>query len=402
MPSLSETVQALSGGPRDVDRGEQAQRVQPRLDIRHDGEHLRKDPGRGAPLTRKIVRSFSSRIAAWQSRHGRSTLPWQGTCDPYRIWLSEVMLQQTRVETVIPYYERFLARYPTVEALARAPIDHVLALWSGLGYYARARNLHAAARAVHECHEGRFPSDFEALVALPGVGRSTAGAIAAFAGGERRAILDANARRVIARHAGIAGDASSAAVLAALWGEAEARLPRRGIERYTQGLMDLGTGPCAQRDPQCLLCPVSADCVARLSGRIEEIPGRRRRAPPPRRRIAMLVVLSGRDVLLEKRPPSGIWGGMWSLPEIEADAKPAAALAREWGLRAAEVHALAPFEHAFTHFTLEVTPWRVRAQRATRLAEGRAGAWFALDDLHGAALPSPVRRLLAAIDADAR
>jgi A/G-specific adenine glycosylase len=342
--------------------------------------------------------SFSTRIVRWQRRHGRHDLPWQGTRDAYRIWLSEIMLQQTQVATVIPYYERFLARFPTVRDLARAAEDEVMALWSGLGYYARARNLHRAAREACERFGGEFPKAFDALATLPGIGRSTAGAIAAFAAGEKRAILDGNARRVIARHAGIEGDPSRPGVLAALWSEAEARLPARGIEGYTQGLMDLGAGPCAPRDPQCLLCPVSDDCAARIEGRIDEIPGRRTRAPSPRRRIAMLVVLSGREVLLEKRPPAGIWGGLWSLPEIAADAKPAAALASEWGIAAAEVNALAPFEHAFTHFTLEVTPWRIRARGARRLAEGKAATWLALDDLAGAALPSPVRRLLASID----
>jgi A/G-specific adenine glycosylase len=185
-----------------------------------------------------------------------------------------------------------------------------------------------------------------------------------------------------------------------LWREAEARLPKRDIEAYTQGLMDLGSGLCAPRDPQCLLCPVNGDCVARIEGRTDDIPARRRRAPAPRRRVAMLVVISGREVLLEKRPPSGIWGGLWSLPEIDAQAKPAAALAREWGLRAAQVQPLPRFEHAFTHFTLDVLPWQMRVRRAAPFAAGKAGAWLALDDLGAAALPSPIRRLLASIDGE--
>jgi A/G-specific adenine glycosylase len=343
--------------------------------------------------------SFPTRVIRWQRGHGRHGLPWQGTRDAYRIWLSEVMLQQTQVATVIPYYGRFLARFPTVAELAAAAEDDVLALWSGLGYYARARNLHRAARAVVERHDGVFPTRFEDLVELPGVGRSTAGAIAAFAAGERRAILDGNVRRVLARHAGIGGDPSSASVLAALWAEAEARLPRRDIEAYTQGMMDLGADVCLARAPHCLLCPVADDCAARRADRIAELPGRKRRAERPRRRIAMLVVLSRGEVLLEKRPPAGIWGGMWSLPEADAGAKPAEALARDWGIEAAGIEPLEPFEHAFTHFTLEVTPWRIQARGASRLAEGRPAAWLALDDLQGAALPAPVRRLLAAVAA---
>ena len=268
-------------------------------------------------MARKTATAFANRIVRWQERHGRHDLPWQATRDAYRIWLSEVMLQQTQVATVIPYFERFVKRFPTVGALASAHADEVLALWSGLGYYARARNLHRAAREVVERHGGVFPSGFEALVQLPGVGRSTAAAIAAFAGGERRAILDGNVRRVIARHAGIAGDPASSQVLERLWAEAEARLPRDGIERYTQGMMDLGASVCFTRRPACELCPVAADCVARIEERVDELPGRRRRAARGLRRIAMLVVVSRGEVLLEKRPASGIWGGLWSLPEAD-------------------------------------------------------------------------------------
>lgn len=338
---------------------------------------------------------FSTRVVRWQESHGRHGLPWQGTRDAYRIWLSEIMLQQTQVSTVLPYYERFLARFPTVADLAAAPGDDVLGLWSGLGYYARARNLHRAARDVMERFGGRFPTAFDALVTLPGIGRSTAGAIAAFASGERRAILDGNARRVLARHAAIAGDPGDSATQAKLWLEAEARMPEGGIESYTQGMMDLGASVCLPRKPLCLVCPVNADCIARLEERIDELPGKRVRAAPRRKRIAMLVVLSGGEVLLEKRPPTGIWGGLWSLPETDVASRPAEALEREWGLKAAQVEALAPFEHAFTHYTLEVEPWRIRVRNASALSEDRAATWLPLSELAGAALPSPVRKLLA-------
>lgn len=341
--------------------------------------------------------TFSTRVVRWQQGHGRHGLPWQGTRDAYRIWLSEIMLQQTQVATVLSYYERFLARFPTVAALAAAPEDEMLALWSGLGYYARARNLHRAAREVMERFDGRFPATFDALITLPGIGRSTAGAIAAFASGEPRAILDGNVRRVLARHAGIEGDPGAAATLARLWLEAEVRLPERGIEAYTQGMMDLGASICLPRKPLCLLCPVNADCVARIADRVDELPGKRARAAPKRKRIAMLVVLAGGEVLLEKRPPVGIWGALWSLPEADAEARPEEALARDWGLQAADVQALEPFEHAFTHFTLEVAPWRMRVRKATALAEGKAATWLPLSELAGAALPSPVRKLLATI-----
>ncbi|HET7401397.1 MAG TPA: A/G-specific adenine glycosylase [Usitatibacter sp.] len=342
---------------------------------------------------------FAARIVRWQRAHGRSGLPWQGTRDAYAIWLSEVMLQQTQVATVVPYYERFVARFPDVRSLAAASVDDVLPLWSGLGYYARARNLHRAACEVMARFGGVFPTRFDDLVTLPGIGRSTAAAIAAFASGARHAILDGNVKRVLARHAGIGGDPASSAVLARLWAAAEALTPHDEVEAYTQGMMDLGADICSVRRPACLACPVAEDCVARVGGRIEELPGKRVRAAPGRRRIGMLVVVSQAEVLLEKRPASGIWGGLWSLPECGADDEPRAALARDWGLEAAAASAMPPFEHAFTHFTLEVAPWRLQLARTANTAFERPATWLALADIEGAALPSPIRRLLASVRA---
>ena len=341
--------------------------------------------------------AFATTVVRWQRRHGRHGLPWQDTRDAYRIWLSEIMLQQTQVATVIPYYERFVARFPDVRALARASEDDVLKLWSGLGYYARARNLHRAAQRVVADHDGVFPTRSAQLIELPGIGRSTAAAIAAFSSGERGAILDGNVRRVLARHAGIAGNPSDARTLAQLWSEAEARLPRTGVEAYTQGMMDLGADICLPRNPRCMLCPVNTTCVARIEGRIDEFPGKRVRGPARRKRIAMLVVISKGEVLLEKRPSSGIWGGLWSLPEVDAGEAPGKALARDWGIEAAQLERLEPFEHAFTHFTLEVEPWRVRLRKSMRLAEGtKTAIWMPLAGIAGAALPSPVKKLLLA------
>jgi A/G-specific adenine glycosylase len=340
---------------------------------------------------------FAERVVRWQRAHGRSNLPWQQTRDAYRVWLSEVMLQQTQVATVLGYYERFLARFPDVRALAHAPLDDVLALWSGLGYYARARNLHRAAQDVVERFGGIFPTAFDDIVSLPGVGRSTAAAIAAFAAGERRAILDGNVKRVLARHAGIEGDPSSSAVLARLWAEAEARMPGTDIEAYTQGMMDLGADICAARNPACLVCPVAQDCVARLQARVDELPGRKARREAKRKRIGMLVLLSRGEVLLEKRPPTGIWGGLWSLPEFAANDAAEASVQRDWGFEPAKVTPLAPFEHAFTHFTLEVAPWRVEVERGRESAFERPATWLALGDLDGAALPSPVKKLLRSV-----
>jgi A/G-specific adenine glycosylase len=326
--------------------------------------------------------TFAGRVVRWQRRHGRHGLPWQASPDAYRRWLSEVMLQQTQVATVIPYFERFLARFPDVRALAAATEEEVLALWSGLGYYARGRNLLRAAREVVGRFGGEFPARFEDLETLPGVGRSTAAAIAAFAGGERRAILDGNVKRVIARHAGIGGDPSSYAVLRRLWEAAEARLPARGIEAYTQGMMDLGATVCLARNPRCEVCPVRADCVAANEERVAELPGRKQRAARKRRRTVMLVTLARGGVLLVKRPSPGIWGGLWSLPEIAESKIPRGA------------KPLPPFEHAFTHFTLEVTPWLIEGTRAAPIAAEEGALWLPLADLAGAALPAPIRKLL--------
>ena len=340
------------------------------------------------------VPAFAARVVRWQRRHGRHDLPWQASSDAYRRWLSEVMLQQTQVATVIPYFERFLGRFPDVAALAAATEDEVLALWSGLGYYARGRNLHRAAREVVARFGGAFPVRFEELESLPGVGRSTAAAIAAFAGGERRAILDGNVKRVIARHAGIGGDPSSSAVLQALWDAAEARLPSKGIEAYTQGMMDLGATVCLARNPRCDACPVRVDCVAANEERVEELPGRKKRAARKRRSTAMLVALSKGEVLLVKRPSPGIWGGLWSLPEVDAAGVPKDAVA------------LPPFEHAFTHFTLDVTPYQIKGSDSfirngpPRIKESDPFIWLPLTDVAGAALPAPVKKLLLGISAE--
>jgi len=337
--------------------------------------------------------SFAARVIRWQSRHGRHDLPWQGSRDPYRIWISEIMLQQTQVAAVLPFFLRFIGRFPDVASLAGAGEDEVLALWSSLGYYARARNLHRAARDVMERHAGIFPRDFEALARLPGIGRSTAGAIAAFANGERRAILDGNARRVLARHGGIGGDPSSASVLARLWRLAEERLPTRAIAGYTQGLMDLGATVCVRR-PRCEACPVTLDCVARRDERTAELPGRRKKAARQERSVAMILMVSRGEVLLEKRPARGVWGALWSLPEARDANEIARVAERDWGIAVASIEPLAPFEHAFTHFTLEVLPFRVRGRAVRAPAPGRVAIWLPLADIDGAALPSPVRQLL--------
>ncbi len=347
-------------------------------------------------------------LVRWQRVHGRHDLPWQRTRDPYRVWLSEIMLQQTQVATVLPYYARFLERFPDVAALARAHVDEVLACWSGLGYYRRAHHLHACARAVLERHGGVFPADAHALAQLPGIGRSTAAAIAVFGAGARAAILDGNVKRVLCRVFGVAGDPTRPAVERALWALAERELAREDVESYTQGLMDLGATVCTRARPGCAHCPLAGRCVARCSGRVDELPTPRARRDAPLRHAALLVAFDAGEVLLEKRPDEGIWGGLWSVPQTAfADAPLARDALERWareqlGDASAPAQVLAPLAHAFTHFRLSATPVVVQVGRATRarLAEAPGRLWLACSELAHAALPRPVKTLLGALGSD--
>jgi A/G-specific adenine glycosylase len=336
-------------------------------------------------------------LIAWQEHAGRRDLPWQNTRDAYRIWISEIMLQQTQVATVMPYYQRFMGVFPDVGTLAAAPIDAVLRVWSGLGYYRRAHLLHRAARQVVDLHGGAFPREAATLVTLPGIGRSTAAAIAAFASGERGAILDGNVKRVLARHQGVEGYAGDPAVERILWARAEDLLPRTRIEPYTQALMDLGATVCLRWTPECARCPVADDCVARLQDRIDELPLPRPRKPLPQREVAVLLIGRGDEILLERRPPTGIWAGLWSLPEVSCDTDVAAYCRDRFGADVASGAALKPIEHTFTHFRLRLTPlpctverWPARLEDAGR----NACVWLPLPDATGAALPAPIKKLL--------
>jgi A/G-specific adenine glycosylase len=339
-------------------------------------------------------RAFAARVLDWFDRHGRHDLPWQHPRAPYRVWLAEVMLQQTQVATAIPYFERFVARFPDLRTLAAAPLDDVLALWSGLGYYSRARNLHRAALLCIERHGGELPKDFEALLALPGIGRSTAGAIAAQAFGLRHAILDGNVKRVLARHRGVTDDLSQAPVLARLWDIAESLLPERRLADHTQAMMDLGATVCLPRAPRCADCPIARDCIAHRDGLVDAIPATRRRAGRPTRTAYWLLLIDdlGR-VQLERRPPSGIWGGLWAPPAFDDRALLGRAAA-DAGARALDD--LPPFGHAFTHFRLEVRPVRARVERPGRIGDHHTG-WFAIDEALALGLPAPVRTLLRAL-----
>jgi A/G-specific adenine glycosylase len=350
-------------------------------------------------VTDRAVAAFAPALIAWQQRHGRHDLPWQNTRDPYAVWLSEIMLQQTQVATVIPYYRRFLERFPTVAMLAAATEDEVLALWSGLGYYSRGRNLHRAAGIIVAEYGGCFPETTEALMALPGIGRSTAAAIFVFAFGGRAAILDGNVKRVLARLRGIEGYPGETAVAAQLWRDAEALLPDKNIVTYTQGLMDLGATVCTRRKPRCSECPARALCVALATDRVAQLPTPKPRKALPQRRTMMLVLQRAGEILLEKRPPAGIWGGLWCFPEEDADADPVAACARRYGATVAPGMMLPVIAHGFTHFRLDILPQPAIVQTWPLRAEEPGCLWISPEDALQAALPAPVRgiveRLLA-------
>ena len=333
---------------------------------------------------------FAAAVVRWQRLHGRHGLPWQTTRDPYRVWLSEVMLQQTQVSTVLDYYPRFLARFADVQALAAAPLDDVFSLWSGLGYYSRARNLHRCAQAVVAVHGGIFPGDSATLATLPGIGRSTAAAIAAFCFGERAAILDGNVKRVLTRAFGFEGDLSQAAEEKRLWRLAESQLPVTDVDVYTQGLMDLGATLCARRRPLCASCPITTDCVARAVGAPERFPVKTRRLRRGHRSHALLWLQQGDLHFLVQRPAKGVWAGLWSLPEFDT----AEALARATAGWPGDGNWLPAIEHALTHFDWSLQPlaWVLPAgEPAPPLPQGR---WLSQPQALALGLPAPLRRLL--------
>ncbi len=338
---------------------------------------------------------IAARVVAWQRAHGRRGLPWQDQRDPYRVWLSEIMLQQTQVAAVLAYYPRFLARFPDVAALAAAPFDDVLALWSGLGYYSRARHLHRCAQVVVAEHGGRFPASAEQLAALPGIGRSTAAAIAAFCFGQRAAILDGNVKRVLTRALGVGDDLALARHERALWIRACELLPADAADMpaYTQGLMDLGATVCLARRPNCLLCPLNDDCVARRAGRPQDYPVKTRKLKRSQREQWWLWLEHAGAVWLQQRPASGVWAGLWSLPLFDDEAALDAA-AQALGTRTEPQPTI---EHALTHFDWRLHPRRAQlaaAPAAAVAARLGAGRWVALDALRTLGLPAPLAKLL--------
>ncbi|HET7570791.1 MAG TPA: A/G-specific adenine glycosylase [Gammaproteobacteria bacterium] len=334
---------------------------------------------------------FAPRLLGWFARHGRHDLPWQREPTPYRVWVSEIMLQQTQVATVIPYFDCFMARFPDLATLAAAPLDDVLALWSGLGYYARARNLHRAAQTAVAEHDGELPASLDELMALPGIGRSTAGAILSLSRGQRHAILDGNVKRVLARFHAVAGWPGDKRVADRLWEFAESHTPVTDCAAYTQAIMDLGATVCTRRNPACDICPISGDCEAYRLGRQHEFPASRVRRDYPERNVRVLVIEADGAVLLEKRPPAGIWGGLWSLPELPDDAQ-----ASEWcdsrGLRIGASRSAPRFRHDLTHFRLWMEPVHVTAHTAGVMDADRY-LWY--KGAPGIGLPAPIRKFLS-------
>jgi A/G-specific adenine glycosylase len=339
---------------------------------------------------------FASRLLGWYDNHGRHDLPWQHPRTPYRVWLSEIMLQQTQVRVVVPYFERFVTALPDVRALAAADLDQLLALWSGLGYYARARNLHAAARLCVEHHGGELPRDHLALMALPGIGRSTAGAILTQAWGDRHPILDGNVKRVLARYHGIDGWPGTPSVEKQLWLHAAAHVPEARLADYTQAQMDFGATLCTRFDPACILCPLQSGCAALRAGRVAELPTPKPGKPLPER---IAVVLLARDphsrVLLQRRPAAGVWAALWSLPEA-----PDVGEARAWFERHVSGdydagEAIPPIAHAFTHYRLQLQPlrWNNVAMRP-QVADNDDLRWVDRTQMDSLGIPAPIRKLL--------
>jgi len=342
-------------------------------------------------------RRFTAALLDWYARDGRRDLPWQVEPTPYRVWVSEIMLQQTQVATVIPYYLRFMQRFPDIGTLAAAGLDAVLHHWSGLGYYARARHLHAAARQVVARHGGLFPDTLEAVMALPGVGRSTAGAILALARGQRHPILDGNVKRVLARFHAVEGWPGQTGVQQRLWALAEACTPRARVADYTQAIMDLGATLCTRGRPACDQCPVRAGCAARRTGRQADYPAPRpARVLPVRPVILLLLVNPAHEVLLERRPPTGIWGGLWSLPELEAGSDIGRWCARRLGLSIRRSERWPVMRHTFSHFHLDITP--VLAQvvdSAGAVMDAGRRVWYKPGQAEERGLAAPVEKLLA-------
>ncbi len=347
------------------------------------------------------MNTFAASLLDWYREHGRHDLPWKRKPDLYRTWVSEIMLQQTRVSTVIPYYECFIERFPDVAALAQARLDAVLPLWAGLGYYARARNLHRAAGIVCEKFAGALPTTPEALMSLPGIGRSTAGAILALARNQPQSMLDGNVKRILCRYYGIRGWPGAKAVENKLWEIAAGLVPARRAAEYTQAIMDLGATICLRTQAQCPACPLKINCAASRHDLQDVLPERKPKKVLPQRE-AVFVILENRhgEILLERRPPVGIWGGLWSLPECAAGQELAAWVRQNYGLKARRRPAPAAFRHTFSHFHLHIQPVRLKTDEtggaAMQVQEGKERCWRAPQEAVALGVAAPIKRLILA------
>lgn len=342
--------------------------------------------------------SFADRLLNWYDNHGRHNLPWHHNRNAYRVWVSEIMLQQTQVATVIPYFEAFMASFPDVQALAAAPVDDVLSHWSGLGYYARARNLHKAAKQVVDEHGGEFPQDQETLETLTGIGRSTAAAIIAQAFGKRAAILDGNVKRVLARYHAVPGWPGQTPVLKQLWQHAEQHTPDERVRDYTQGIMDLGAMVCTRSKPACESCPVNYGCQAYARNETKLYPGSKPKKEKPEKTTWMLILEDNEGrILLERRPPSGIWGGLWSLPELDpayGAEELQEACETKLGLACSDPELISGFRHTFSHYHLHIQPARLPVTGSTKVADADSQRWVHRDQALTLGLPAPIRTLL--------
>ena len=334
-------------------------------------------------------------MLAWHQEKGRKDLPWKVPGDPYRVWLSEIMLQQTQVATVIPYFERFMNRFPTLESLAKAPLDDVLQHWAGLGYYARARNLHQTAKTIVDVYQGKFPKTVGDLVALPGIGLSTAGAIVAQAFNIRAPILDGNVKRVLSRFHCVKGQPQQASVLETLWTLADYYTPTQQVGDYTQAMMDMGATMCTRTRPRCEECPVHTRCMAFGQDDPLRYPEKKPKKIIPQRKTTVMVLQNARgEYLLVQRPPSGIWGGLWSLPEFDSLALAKAAAQKMGSSASTRVQKLPLMEHAFTHYRLTLHPYAMQVHRPKKEGLPKNHRWYSQNQLTDIGLPTPIKKIL--------
>ena len=342
------------------------------------------------------IDQFSDRLLAWFQKQGRHDLPWQLERTPYRVWVSEIMLQQTQVATVIPYYKRFMERFPDVQVLAAAKLDDVLHHWTGLGYYARARNLHKTANIIVKAYKGQFPETLDDVISLPGIGRSTAGAILSLACQQRHPILDGNVKRVLSRYYAIEDWPGKKAVETKLWEYAEQHTPKKSVEDYTQAIMDLGATVCTRRNPDCAHCPLTKACIARQTARQHDFPGKKPKTKLPGRETVFAIIENNKgEILLEQRPPTGIWGGLWCFPEISTDEPVASAIQKQYGYMVKEQCEYQSFKHTFSHFQLMIKPIHIKIKgRSKHVKEAALSTWVHTDSDMNLGFPAPVVTLL--------